>query len=239
MMRDEQNGPAGNLSRRLVEFVVTFELPSAPREVLENAKLAILDCFGVAVLALTQEIGHALLRYAQGNCGPGSCTVWGSGVTANPRDAAFLNGTLAHGLDYDDRGHASTYTLASAIAAAEFSNASGAKTVEAFIVGREVRMCLDALFAQRLKGIGPGARGWHANGILGPIAAACAVSKILELNAQQTLNAFGLAAGSCGALGRDGGTMAKPFRVGHAAGTGLTCALLAREGFTSDEIAVE
>jgi 2-methylcitrate dehydratase PrpD len=46
-------------------------------------------------------------------------------------------------------------------------------------------------------------------------------------------------AGSCGALTCDGGTMAKPFRCGHAAATGVTTALLAREGFTSDETALE
>jgi 2-methylcitrate dehydratase PrpD len=33
--------------------------------------------------------------------------------------------------------------------------------------------------------------------------------------------------------------MAKPFRVGHAAATGITCALLAKEGFTSDDTALE
>jgi 2-methylcitrate dehydratase PrpD len=74
---------------------------------------------------------------------------------------------------------------------------------------------------------------------LGPIASACAASKVLGLDMEQTSAAIGLAAGSCGALTRDGGTMAKPFRVGHAAATGITCALLAREGFTSDETALE
>ena len=111
--------------------------------------------------------------------------------------------------------------------------------MEGFIAGREVRSALDGLFAKRSSGIGPGARGWHSNGILGPIAAACSVSKILDLNLEQTRAAIGLAAGSCGALTRDGGTMAKPFRVGQAAATGMTCALLAKEGFTSDDSALE
>ena len=238
-MGEVQKKSLDGLSRRLAEFAVSFELRHAPAEVLENAKIAVLDCLGVAVLALSQEIGHALLRYARANCSPGPCTVWGSSVTANPRDAAFLNGTLAHGLDFDDRGHASTYTLAATLAAAESSGASGARILEAFIIGREVRMCLDALFARRLEGIGPGARGWHSNGILGPIASACAASKVFGLDLQHTLTSIGLAAGSCGALGRDGGTMAKPFRAGHAAEAGITCALLAREGFSSDEEALE
>ena len=227
------------LSQELAEFAVSFHLEQAPPVVLENAKLAILDCFGVAMLATSQEIGAALLTFARDNASKGSCTVWGTGITVSPRDAALINGTLAHGLDYDDRNHSSTYSLATAIAAVEQFNLSGTAALEAFIVGREVRNSLDPLFGQRSSGIGPGARGWHSNGVLGPIASACSASKALGLNLQQTLAAIGLAGGSCGALTRDGGTMAKPFRVGHAAAAGLTCAFLARSGFTSDETVLE
>jgi len=158
---------------------------------------------------------------------------------ASARDAAFLNGTLAHGLDYDDRNHSTTYTLAAAIATAESVEANGRQALEAFIVGREVRASLDRIFSSRSSGIGPGARGWHSNGILGPIAAACSASRIYRLNPKQTLAAIGLSAGACGALTRDGGTMAKPFRCGHAAATAVTSALLAQAGFSSDETVLE
>jgi 2-methylcitrate dehydratase PrpD len=228
-----------NLSRRLADFTVSFRLTSAPPKAIDNAKLAILDCLGVSVLATAQEIGRALLNFARANAGSGPCAIWGTGMTTSARDAALINGALAHGLDYDDRNHSTTYTLAAAIAVAEQLDLSGAKMLEAFIVGREVRNSLDALFGRRSAGIGPGAKGWHANGILGPIASACSASKAMGLNNQQTLAAIGLAAGSCGALTRDGGTMAKPFRTGHAAATGLTCALLAKSGFSSDATALE
>ncbi len=228
-----------NLSRRLAEFAGSFRLEHAPASVLENAKLAILDCLGVAVLATTQEIGKRLRNFARAHSGNGPCTVWGTDLKVGARDAALLNGTLAHGLDYDDRNHSSTYTLAATVAAAENSLAPGRDALEAFVVGREIRASLDRLFSSRNAGIGPGARGWHANGILGPISAACAVSKILRLETKQTLAAIGLAAGSCGALTRDGGTMAKPFRCGHSAAAGMTSALLAREGWSSDAEALE
>ncbi|MBI4488139.1 MAG: MmgE/PrpD family protein [Deltaproteobacteria bacterium] len=238
-MNWEPQNTVQDLSRKLADFTVSFSLESAPPKVLDNAKIAMLDCLGVAILATSQEIGVALLSFARENASKGSCTVWGTGVTTGSRDAALINGTLAHGLDFDDRNHASTYTLAASIAAAEDSDLPGAKVLESFIVGREIRAGLDVLFARRNSGIGPGARGWHSNGILGPIASACSVSKVLGLNRQQTLTAIGLSAGSCGALTRDGGTMAKPFRVGHAAATGLTCALLAKNGFSSDETPLE
>jgi 2-methylcitrate dehydratase PrpD len=228
-----------DLSSKLAKFTVGFQLNSVPAKALENAKVAILDCLGVAVLATRQEIGTILLKFARNNIGTGPCTIWGTTMKTMPRDAALINGTLAHGLDYDDRNHSSTYTLAAAFAATEARDLSGAKLIEGFIAGREVRSALDGLFSKRSSGIGPGARGWHSNGILGPIAAACSVSKIMELNFAQTRAAIGLAAGSCGALTRDGGTMAKPFRVGQAAATGLTCALLAKEGYTSDDSALE
>jgi 2-methylcitrate dehydratase PrpD len=232
-------GKTLDLSSKLAEFTVGFQLGSVPAKALENAKIAILDCLGVAILATKQEIGTILLNFTRNNIGTGPCTIWGTALKTTPRDAALLNGTLAHGLDYDDRNHSSTYTLAASFAAAESQGSSGTSLVEGFIAGREVRSALDGLFSKRSSGIGPGARGWHSNGILGPIAAACSVSKIFDLSLQQTRTAIGLAAGSCGALTRDGGTMAKPFRVGQAAATGLTCALLAKEGFTSDDSALE
>ena len=233
-MSEELPNGAHRLSQRLADFTVNFSLPAAPPKALENAKLAILDCLGVAALASTQEVGVGLLKFASANASPGPCTIWGTSQSVSPRDAAFINGTLAHGLDYDDRNHSTTYTLAASLAVTEQLNLSGAKMLAAFIVGREVRNSLDALFGRRSDGIGPGAKGWHSNGILGPIAAACSAAHAVSLSARETLAAIGLAAGSCGALTRDGGTMAKPFRTGHAAATGLTCALLAQNGFSSD-----
>ena len=238
-MQPLQVGTPAALSQKLAAFSVNFKIDDAPKNTLTNAKLAILDCLGVSILAVTQEAGKSLLRMAKQEQWNGPCTIWGSEISASSRDAAFANGTLAHALDYDDGGHASTYLLAAAMAMAERSDASGKSLLEAFIVGREVRMALEPVFADRFEGVGPGARGWHANGIFGPIAAACAAGKILGLGSAHTLHAIGLAAGSCGALGRDGGTLAKPFRAGQAASTGVTCALLAAEGFTGDEEALE
>ncbi len=238
-MAEDKPNSGQKLSHKLANFTANFSLETAPAKALDNAKLAILDCLGVAMLATSQEIGANLLKFANANSSAGACTIWGTSRTASPRDAALINGTLAHGLDYDDRNHSTTYTLATSLAVSEQLNLSGVKMLAAFIVGREVRNSLDALFGRRGDGIGPGAKGWHSNGILGPIAAACSASHALNLSTTETLAAIGLAAGSCGALTRDGGTMAKPFRTGHAAATGLTCALLAQNGFSSDDIAIE
>src|SRR5262245_14285690 len=238
-MSDALHPAIDGLTRKLVNFSQNFTLAQAPAVVVDNAKLAILDCLGVSLLATRQEIGECVARFATANLSSGACTLWGMAAKAGVRDAAFVNGTLAHGLDYDDRNHSTTYTLSVSVATAESVDAGGQQALEAFIVGREVRATLDRIFSSRSSGIGPGARGWHSNGILGPIAAACSASRIYRLNVPQTLAAIGLAAGACGALTRDGGTMAKPFRCGHAAATGVTSALLAQAGFSSDETVLE
>src|SRR6266850_4109542 len=148
-----------DLSSRLAEFTVGFHLDSVPAKALENAKIAILDSLGVAILATTQEIGTILLNFARNTIGTGPCTIWGTALKTTPRDAALINGTLAHGLDYDDRNHSTTYTLAASLAAAETRASAGARMMEGFIAGREVRSALDGLFSKRSSGIGPGARG--------------------------------------------------------------------------------
>ena len=121
--------PTLDLSSKLAEFTVGFQLDAVPAKALENAKIAILDCLGVAVLATRQEIGTILLNFARNNTTVGPCTIWGTALKTTPRDAALINGTLAHGLDYDDRNHSSTYTLAASFAAAEAWDLSGTKMI--------------------------------------------------------------------------------------------------------------
>ena len=85
-----------DLSSKLAEFTVGFQLDAVPTKALENAKIAILDCLGVAVLATRQEIGIILLNFARNSVGTGPCTIWGTALKTTPRDAALINGTLAH-----------------------------------------------------------------------------------------------------------------------------------------------
>src|SRR5215471_13971797 len=107
-MSEQHNGQ--KLSQKLADFAVSFTLDLSPAKAIDNAKLAILDCLGVAVLATAQEIGVNLLKFAEANTNAGPCTIWGTNRRVTVRDAAFINGTLAHGLDYDDRNHSTTYT---------------------------------------------------------------------------------------------------------------------------------
>ena len=66
-MNDTLHPSILGLSRKITGFTHGFRLEQAPASVVANAKLAILDCLGVAVLAGAQEIGDCLCRFARAN----------------------------------------------------------------------------------------------------------------------------------------------------------------------------
>ncbi len=231
-------GRAG-LTARLADFAVSFDLAAAPTQIVANAKTIVLDTLGVAAMAVTQDVGKCFLAFAADSVAPGPCTVWGTGYRASARDAALLNGCFAHALDFDDHKHMSTYCLPAPMAPVEQFDLPGAKLLEGFIVAREVRSCLEPPFGGREAGVGPGGRGWHGNGIMGPIGAACGAGKVLGLDHATMVAAIGIAAGSNGALNRDNGMMSKTFRCGTSAGNGLTAAMLAKSGITGDPLILE
>jgi 2-methylcitrate dehydratase PrpD len=153
--------------------------------------------------------------------------------------AALANGTAAHALDFDDTnfalmGHPSAPVLSAALAAAELSLASGQDLVHAFLLGFEVETTLGEV-------INPPhyEHGWHATCTLGTLGAAAAAARLLGLDVGQTAVALAVAASQSSGLKENFGTMTKPFHAGHAARSGVLAALLARQGWTASEQAIE
>jgi 2-methylcitrate dehydratase PrpD len=230
---------AVGLTARLANFAVSFDLSEAPAQVVANAKTIVLDTLGVAAMAVTQDVGKRFLAFARDAVAPGPCTIWGTSHRASARDAALLNGCFAHALDFDDHKHMSTYCLPAPMAPVEQFDLPGAKLLEGFIVAREVRSSLELPFGGREVGVGPGGRGWHGNGIMGPIGAACGAGKVPGLDHATMVAAIGIAAGSNGALNRDNGMMSKAYRCGTSASNGLNASLLAKNGITGDPTILE
>jgi 2-methylcitrate dehydratase PrpD len=224
----------------LAQFVVGTRLEDIPAIVVQNAKLMILDTFGV-ILAASRDPGCKLLaRWVKDQEAASRATVIGQGFRSSPLLAALANGHASHALDYDDSGHYSTQTLPAALALGEPARLSGAKILQAYILGREVCSRLDAAFdAGREKLTGPTYRGWHHTGTNGSLGAAAAAAVVLRLDLEQMKTAFGIAAnGACG-LRANMGTMAKALVSGNAARNGVMAATLAKRGFTAEKSILE
>ncbi len=153
--------------------------------------------------------------------------------------AALANGTASHALDFDDvnmamPGHPSVAILPALLALSEELHASGRAVVIAFAAGYELQCRLGRLLApSHYDG------GFHATGTIGSFGAAAACARLMDLDADRTAHALGIAATQAAGLKSMFGTMCKPLHAGKAAANGLLAARLARRGFVSRADAIE
>jgi 2-methylcitrate dehydratase PrpD len=228
-----------NATALLAEFVTKSRPEDCPEAALEAARRAILDCLGVMLAGSIEPAARILQQVAAAEGGAPLATVVGTGRRTGAVWAALCNGTAAHALDFDDTnfvlmGHPSAPVLAAALAAGELALADGRALLHAFLLGFEVETTLAEV-------INPAhyAHGWHATCTLGTLGAAAAAARLLGLDGAQTRHALAVAASQASGLKENFGTMTKPFHAGHAARSGVLSALLAREGWTASEHALE
>ena len=228
-----------NTTSMLAEFVAKDRLEDCPEAAFEAGRRAILDCLGVMLAGSVEPAARILQQVARAEGGLPLATVVGTGRRTGAVWAALCNGTAAHALDYDDTnfalmGHPSAPVLAAALAAGELALADGRAVLHAFLLGFEVETTLAEV-------INPAhyEHGWHATCTLGTLGAAAAAARLLALDVEQTRHALAVAASQSSGLKENFGTMTKPFHAGHAARSGVLSALMAREGWTASEHAIE
>jgi 2-methylcitrate dehydratase PrpD len=169
--------------------------------------------------------------------GDGPATLTFGARKAPAPEAAWINGTAAHALDYDDvalRGHPSTVLVPAILAEAEHLGASGADMITAYVAGYETW----AELFRRDTGL-LHQKGWHPTGLYGAVGAAAACAKLRKLDAEKSAIAIALGASQSAGLMSNFGTMTKPFHAGKAAHAGIMAARLAEAGFTANIDALE
>jgi 2-methylcitrate dehydratase PrpD len=169
--------------------------------------------------------------------GDGKATLTFGERKAPAPEAAWINGTAAHALDYDDvalRGHPSTVLVPAIVAEAEHLGSSGAEMITAYVAGYETW----AELFRRDTGL-LHQKGWHPTGLYGAVGAAAACAKLRKLDAEKSAVAIALGASQSAGLMSNFGTMTKPFHAGKAAHAGIMAARLAEAGFTANTDALE
>ena len=229
----DENINSESYSRAVGRFASGLQLTDVPNDVIDKAKRVFLDTLGIALASSTMDFGAMVTQVARKLGGDGQSVVIGSPHRVAAANAVLANGTLAHGLDYDDTleeaiVHTGSCAWMTALAVAEAERASGNALLEAAIVGTEV-LCKVGLVA-------PGkfhARGFHPTAICSTFGAAAAAGKLYGLNSDQWVDAFGL----CGSQSSGiieylaDGTWTKRMHPGWSAHGGVIACLLAQEGF--------
>jgi 2-methylcitrate dehydratase PrpD len=222
-----------DVTRRLAQFAVQTQYRNLPAEVVEKGKERILDTLGCMIGGSRETLAPLMLKYVEETGGRPEASIVGFGHKTNVANAALVNGTLGHALDFDDTqisfsGHPSTVLLPAALSLGEKMKLSGEAVLEAFMIGFEVACKIGRGVNPRLY-----ANGWHSTSVIGTLGAAVTAGKLLGLNTEEMASALGISASqSCG-LKENFGTMTKPFHAGRAAQSGVISALLAKKGFTA------
>lgn len=227
-------------TRQLSQFLAAMSYDDLPDRMVREAKRMIADTVGVSIAASDAEA----IEIADATCRepPQSypaARVLGSGAVGRMTDAAFVNGVMAHTLDFDDMharvgGHPSVPVLPVVLALGEDLEASGPELLTAFALGAEVETILGDV-------LNPGhyTHGWHPTSILGQIGAAVSAGALFDFSAAEFARVIGLAASRAGGIKGNFGTMTKPQHVGNAARGGIEATRLVDNGFTASNSILE
>src|SRR5579883_2662602 len=232
------------VTAELSAFSASIRLDRLPPEVAARARFLLLDLIGNIVRARhdaesTPSLLGAVRALGMAN---GSAGVFGDAARYSPAGAAFLNGALAHSLDFDDTHaagslHPGAPVIPAALAAGEMAGASGADVLAAIVAGYEVtcRIALALPAGEHYD------RGFHPTATCGAFGAAAAAARVFALPAAGVEGALGTVLSQCaGSLQfLVNGAWTKRFQVGWAACNGLMAATLVREGFKGASEALE
>ena len=224
-----------SLTKPLGQFVADLSPNRLPEEAVRIARLGFIDCIGTMIAGRREECVRIMKKVLAPVDGPATLT-FGKEKSAAP-EAAWINGTAAHALDYDDvglRGHPSTVLVPAILAEAETLGSSGADMIVAYVAGYETW----AELFRRDSGL-LHQKGWHPTGLYGAVGAAAACASLRRLDADKAAQAIALGASQSAGLMSNFGTMTKPFHAGKAAHAGIMAARLAEAGFTANTDALE
>lgn len=232
------------LATHLATFAAATRFEALPDAVVASVRDRVLDTVGIELASWARGLGDGALTVARERSGTPSATAAG-GEALSTGEAAFVNGVLAHSLDFDDTHlpsvlHPSASIVPACLAAAEAAGATDGETIAAIAVGIELTVRLG------LGGYSEGVnhffeRGWHATSICGTLGAAASAARLGGLDATATRDAIGIAASMAAGLleaNRSGGTV-KRLHCGLAARAGIEAAQLAAAGYTAPPSVLE
>lgn len=232
------------LVQQLARFARDVDVPE---EVRASVRRRVLDIIGISLAARALDTSDAVIDVARAQGGAPQATAIGVTERLPAANAALVNGTLAHSLDYDDTHlpsilHPSAPVVPAVLAAAQQHDASGADAVRAIAVGLEICVRLGMAGYDRAAGNSVFfERGQHATASCGAIAGAAAAAAVGGADADGIADAMGIACSMASGIleaNRAGGTV-KRVHCGWAAHSAVTAAQFARAGLTGPPTVLE
>lgn len=229
------------------EFVKNFmnvAYEDLPADVVEITKKEVLDTLAVAVAGFGQPGPAQLLEMVEEWGGRPEATIIGSKKKVPAPNAAQVNAVLTHTRDFDDVHeqavmHPGVVTIPSALAMAELKGGlNGKEFITAVALGVDM-ICRLGLATR--PGVSPIHTGWHFTTLYGYPTAALTAGKVIGLDEEQMIYAFGIAYHQCSGNGQCtiDGALTKRLGPGFSVRGGITAALMAQRGVTGAKNCLE
>lgn len=225
---------SGTESATLAAFASALNYGDIPEHVTARCVDFFVDWVGSA-LSGKQQRAIAIIEKFAADMGPadGPCEILTSRQATSPLFAAMINAAASHISEQDDVHNGSVFHPAAIVfpvtlAIAQAIGASGREFIAASVAGYEVGIRVGEFLGRSHYKV------FHTSGTAGTLAAAAAAGRLLNLDAQSMLHAFGSAGTQSSGLWeflRDGAN-SKQLHVAKAASDGLSSAWLAKDGFT-------
>jgi 2-methylcitrate dehydratase PrpD len=232
--------PPTTLARSIAGWIIETRAATLDAAVLDKAKTCLRDMIAIAAQAADLPASRHAAAFGAAMGGI-QATIIGSAQRATVADAAFANGTIAHGLVQEDMhtasvSHIGVVVWPTLLALSEFQKTPGTRFLAAAVAGYQVMARVGmALINKEL------ARVFRPTGLIGAIGGAAAGACLLGLDEDETASALCLAANTAGGLNewpRVGGDDMF-FHPGNAARNAVTSVLLARSGARAAESALD
>jgi len=221
------------LAAVLADFIVGRNFESLPPETIEKAKEFAIDLIGCMIGSSKRPQLNILTEVLKAEGGNSRSSVVAHGFKTSMMNAALLNGTASHALDFDDDHregtmHPSAAVFPAVLAVGENRSATGKEFLLSYILGLEVMIRIGESFLGKSY-----YQGFHPTGTCGVFGAAASCAKVMGLDIERTKYALGIAgsfaAGTQECTGE--GAWQKPLQAGHPAMGGVLAASLAEKRF--------
>lgn len=236
---------SASASDALAAFAHELRFEDIPPDVVERAKICIIDTAGVAIFGAGFPWSATVADYARRYGAGGPCSLFGaSGPKVHAPFAALANGAAAHAFEHDSLRapgagvHPGACLLPPAMAIAEERKCSGRDLLVAFVAGCEILFRIGSASRHSSEAL-----GFHAPGLTGPFGAAIAAGVLMRLSEKELASALGIAgslsAGLLAFADARGGSSVKKLHLGRAAEAGVLAANLAAGEFGGPETILE
>lgn len=230
--------PKTSIAEALTDQAAAIAAGTIPAGVRQRAEELFIDVVGLCVAARKNDYVQAIAR---GLDSGGKCTAIGHATTYGPDQAAIINGTAAHGEDFDDTFeggpvHSSAVVTPAVLAVCERFGRDGRAALAGMVAGIETLCRLSMVIPKAIH-----KSGFHPTSVLGAMGATLGASIAMGLDRKQTVDALGIAGSMSSGIIEylAEGAWTKRLHPGWAAQSAVQAARFGQQGFLGPRTVLE